>query len=171
MENFYYLYNASINKECNPSFEEYVKMQNVIKKDFERLLFLYEDYENNEELIDVFKNVSENILCVFDKKDKKLPAELLTSLSNMYLYFNYIEKKEDDDFDFVTVVASRDFKEFYVTRESFKKFDTTIKKFEINDKIVDYKEYKFDYFPVLFSSDVSIYNSINKLKQLTPVNS
>lgn len=170
MKNFYYLYKGYIEQGCNPDFEEYFKMQQTIKKDFERLSYLFEEYENSEELINELKNVSENIENIFNNNGLKFDSEFLTSLSSMYLYFNYADKKEDD-YDFMTVVTTRDFKEFYVVRENYIDRNTTIKKFKITGKKVENTKYNVKHFPVLFASDISVYSSINKLKELTPVNS
>lgn len=170
MENFYYLYRAYIEECYNPAFEEYFEMMQIIKKDFERLSYLYEKYENNEELINEFKSVIQNIENIFNNNGFKFSSEFLTSLSSMYLYFNYAAKKSED-YDFMTVVASRDFKEFYVVRENYGEPNIEIKKFKISDKKVETTKYNVEHFNVLFANDMSIYSSINKLRKLTPVNS
>ncbi len=154
------------------SNEKYNEMTKIIKKDFQRLIYLYEKYENNEELIDEFKKTIENI-SNYKKGSLDISSKII--LLNEYLYFNYINTNDSqacDKLDFVTVVMNRNAKEFYFVYRFNPSIGTIIKRFNIKNNKINYIKYKDKFTSQLFIDDINLFinNDIFKLKYLPKIN-
>lgn len=152
------------------SKKEYNEMKKIIKNDFERLLILFDDYEDNKELIGELKNVIKNIcdneitsFCVNDRIDL-LPD---------YLCFDYIDPngfRTCENFDYISVIMNRNAREFYFVYRLDPSFGTIIKEFNIKDKKIIHNEYK-DYFASsIFDDYIYLHSDILKLKKLERLN-
>lgn len=161
---------AYFNSKEDLKNKEYSEMQKIIKKDFQRLIYLYEDYENNEELIDEIKKVIENIC---DNEVTSLGVNVRIDLIPDYLCFDYINPngfKTRENFDFISVIISRNAKNFYFVYRLNPSIGTIIKEFNIKDKKVIYNEYKDEFASPIFDDKMFLNPHILKLKYLTKIN-
>lgn len=147
--------------------KKYSEMQRIIKKDFERFLILFADYENNEKLIDEIKKVIENIC---DNDITSLGVNTKIDLMPDYLCFDYIDSngsKTCENFDFISVIMSRNAKNFYFVYRLNPSIGTIIKEFNIKDKKVIYNEYKDKFASPIFDDKMFIRPHILELEYLT----
>lgn len=152
------------------SSKEYNEMQKIIKKDFERLLILFDDYENNKELIGELKNVIENIC---NNEITSLGINVRIDLLPNYLCFDYIDPngfRTCENFDYISVIMNRNAKEFYFVYRLDPSFGTIIKKFNIKDKKIIYSKYKDKFASTLFDDKMFLNSHILKLKSLERLN-
>lgn len=150
--------------------KEYSEMQKIIKKDFQRLIYIFENYENNKELIDEFKNVIENIC---NNETISLGVNVGIDLMPNYLCFDYIDQngfKTCEDFDFISVIISRNTKNFYFVYRFNPSIGTIIKEFNIKDKKVIYNEYKDKFASPIFDDKGFISSDVSRLKYLPRLN-
>lgn len=105
--------------------KQFFEIQDVIKKDFERLLYILENYHDNEDKNHLIKHISNVINSIKLNRDIKVDMTLDIILNHDYLVFSYYDFKDDEIvFDTPTIVIMRrDLHEIYFINETYSIFD------------------------------------------------
>ena len=169
MDSFHHKY-PSPYKEEN---ERYFETQKIIRDDLQRILYLIEDYKDNEELVHELTRAKNNL---YINENITFETDFEQSLTGQYLYFNYpdidggyINDECDYVYDYVTVVIKRNFKELYFIDTYDPSTGTIIKKFTLDNRTVNSKKYDVEYNSPLFKSSIDIPLSIYRLENLDRV--